>query len=123
LPAKILVTTQNGGSRVALIGRSGKPLLTSEVFREPRAKGATVRALKGLLGDQVTVVDYTLASRGPSTARRTLNGKAATATRSRGRKASSATKNSAAAGARRQPRATGASTGGRRRSGRVSKQA
>jgi hypothetical protein len=45
---------------VALVGTSGKELLASEVFREPRAKGATVRALKGLLGDSVVVEDHTV---------------------------------------------------------------
>lgn len=60
MPAKIVVTAQKGGSRVALVGTSGKELLASEVFREPRAKGATVRALKGLLGDSVVVEDHTV---------------------------------------------------------------
>jgi hypothetical protein len=60
LPAKIVVTAQKGGSRVALVGTSGKELLASEVFREPRAKGATVRALKGLLGDGIVVEDHTV---------------------------------------------------------------
>ncbi len=60
MPAKIVVTAQKGGSRVALVGTSGKELLASEVFREPRAKGATVRALKGLLGEGVVVEDHTV---------------------------------------------------------------
>jgi hypothetical protein len=60
LPAKIVVTPYRGGSRVTLVGTSGKELLSSEVFHEPRAKGATVRSLKSLLGDAVTVEDHTV---------------------------------------------------------------
>jgi hypothetical protein len=52
------VTTVDGGSQVSLVGASGKILLTSGTFSDPRAKGATLRALKGLLGD-VTVEDET----------------------------------------------------------------
>ncbi len=62
MPAKIVVTAEKGGSRVALIGTSGKQLLASDVFNEPRAKGATLRALKGLLGENIVVEDNTLAS-------------------------------------------------------------
>jgi hypothetical protein len=68
LPAKIIVTAEKGGSRVALIGTSGKQLLASEVFSEPRAKGATLRALRGLLGENVVVEDNTLASARPAKA-------------------------------------------------------
>jgi hypothetical protein len=75
LPAKILVTNQSGGSRVTLIGSSGKQLLASELFAEPRAKGATVRALKGLLGSEVTVEDNTLSARTTPGRKRGLNGK------------------------------------------------
>lgn len=102
LPAKILVTTEKGGTQVALIGRSGKRLMASEVFREPRAKGATVRALKGLLGSQVIVEDNTLTPRGTSTAKRALNGKAPAPARPRGRKSASPAKRSSASRARRQ---------------------
>jgi hypothetical protein len=56
--AKLVVTNVAGGSQVSLVSASGKVLLTSETFSEPRAKGATVRALKGLLGE-VTVEDET----------------------------------------------------------------
>jgi hypothetical protein len=59
LPAKIVVTAVKGGSRISLLGSSGKELLGSATFQEPRAKGATLRALKGLLGDTV-VEDHTL---------------------------------------------------------------
>lgn len=70
MPAKLIVTTQKGGSQVALIGPSGKQLLTSVIFREPRAKGATVRALKSLLGEQVTVEDSSRATGATSMATR-----------------------------------------------------
>jgi hypothetical protein len=62
VPAKIVVKPYRGGSRVSLVGSSGKELLASSVFKEPRAKGATLRALKGLLGDDVVVEDHTVAS-------------------------------------------------------------
>jgi hypothetical protein len=62
LPAKIVVTSVKGGSHISLLGSSGKELLGSVVFKEPRAKGATLRALKGLLGE-TTVEDHTI--RGP----------------------------------------------------------
>jgi hypothetical protein len=60
--AKIVVKAYRGGSKVSLIGSSGKELLTSSVFKEPRAKGATLRALRGLLGESVVVEDETLAA-------------------------------------------------------------
>jgi hypothetical protein len=62
VPAKIIVKPYRGGSRVSLLGASGKELLTSSVFKEPRAKGATLRALKRLLGEGIVVEDQTLAS-------------------------------------------------------------
>jgi hypothetical protein len=66
---KLVVTTTKGGSKITLIGSSGTPLLTSKVFSEPRGKGATLRALKGLLGEGVAVDDQTLPARetAPST--------------------------------------------------------
>lgn len=63
MPAKLVVTARKGGSRISLLGSSGKELLASTVFTEPRAKGATLRALKGLLGD-VTIEDHTLSGPG-----------------------------------------------------------
>jgi hypothetical protein len=89
LPAKIVVTAQKGGSRVALVGTSGKELLASEVFREPRAKGATVRALKGLLGESVVVEDHTVTVARPGRAAHT-NGAAKTASDSGPAKAAAA---------------------------------
>ena len=76
MPAKIVVTAHRGGSRVALVGTSGKELLSSQVFHEPRAKGATVRSLKALLGDDVKVEDHTLAGTAPvaKVAKVTANG-------------------------------------------------
>src|SRR5579863_8286313 len=59
MAAKIIVTPTRGGSRISLVGASGTELLTSKVFTEPRGKGATLRALKGLLGDGITVDDRT----------------------------------------------------------------
>jgi topoisomerase IA-like protein len=83
LPAKIIVTAEKGGSRVALIGTSGKQLLASEVFSEPRAKGATLRALRGLLGENVVVEDNTLASARPAKAAPATNGTTRPAARPR----------------------------------------
>jgi hypothetical protein len=59
VPAKLVVTARDGGSQISLVGASGKALLTSVVFTEPRAKGATLRALKGMLGENVVVDDRT----------------------------------------------------------------
>jgi hypothetical protein len=67
--AKLVVTASKGGSRIALVGASGTELLTSKVFTEPRAKGATLRSLKAMLGDDVVIEDHTLSSpRGRSAA-------------------------------------------------------
>jgi hypothetical protein len=59
MAAKLIVTSTKGGSRIALVGASGTELLTSKVFSEPRGKGATLRALKGLLGEEIAVDDQT----------------------------------------------------------------
>jgi hypothetical protein len=72
--AKLVVTAREGGSRIALVGASGKELLASVVFTEPRAKGATLRALKGMLGENIVVEDHTLASPRGRTAAATTNG-------------------------------------------------
>lgn len=63
MPAKLVVTEHAGASRIALVGSSGKTLLVSAAFTEPRAKGATLRALRGLLGEGFPVEDETLAAR------------------------------------------------------------
>jgi hypothetical protein len=60
MAAKLVVTKARGGTRIALVGASGTELLSSKVFTEPRAKGATLRALKGLLGEGVVVDDQTV---------------------------------------------------------------
>ncbi len=60
---KLVVTATKGGSKITLIGSSGTPLLSSKVFSEPRGKGATLRALKGLLGEGIAVDDQTLPAR------------------------------------------------------------
>ena len=59
MPAKLVVKKYRNGSRITLVGPSGKGLLASGVFTEPRAKGATLRSLKSLLGEQVAVEDHT----------------------------------------------------------------
>ncbi len=61
MTAKLIVTQARGGSRISLVGSSGTELLTSKVFSEPRGKGATLRSLKGLLGEDIVVEDHTAA--------------------------------------------------------------
>lgn len=68
LPAKLVVTPARGGSRITLVGSTGKELLASGVFSEPRAKGATLRALRTILGADVAVEDRTLSPSGRRTA-------------------------------------------------------
>jgi hypothetical protein len=63
VPGKLVVTKQAGGSRIALIGSKGKTLLVSDIFSEPRAKGATLRALRSILGEGFPVEDHTTTSR------------------------------------------------------------
>jgi hypothetical protein len=60
--AKLVVTKAKGGSKITLIGTSGTELMSSKVFVEPRGKGATIRSLKGLLGEKIIVEDHTVAS-------------------------------------------------------------
>lgn len=62
MAAKLVVTNVRGGSKISLVGASGTELLSSKVFTEPRAKGATLRALKGLFGEEVAVEDQTAAT-------------------------------------------------------------
>lgn len=62
MAAKLVVTARKGGSRIALVGASGKELMTSVVFTEPRAKGATLRSLRGLLGEDIVVEDHTVSA-------------------------------------------------------------
>ena len=59
MAAKLIVTPTKGGSRITLVGTSGTELLSSKVFTEPRGKGATLRSLKGLLGEDIVVEDRT----------------------------------------------------------------
>jgi hypothetical protein len=56
---KLVVSGSSKESRIALVGRTGKELLTSATFTEPRAKGATLRALKKIFGSDVVVEDST----------------------------------------------------------------
>lgn len=58
--AKLVVTKARGGTRITLVGTSGTELLSSKVFTEPRGKGATLRSLKGLLGENIVVDDQTV---------------------------------------------------------------
>lgn len=60
--AKLVVTKAKGGSKITLIGTSGTELMSSKVFVEPRGKGATIRSLKGLLGEKIVVEDHTVAT-------------------------------------------------------------
>ena len=58
--AKLVVTKARGGTKITLVGASGTELLSSKVFAEPRGKGATMRSLKSLLGEEILVDDQTL---------------------------------------------------------------
>lgn len=98
MAAKLVVTKARGGSKITLVGTSGTELLTSKVFTEPRAKGATLRSLKGLLGEDIVIDDQTAAPAAspapkpvPATPRRTA-AKAVAADASRGTTARAATK-------------------------------
>jgi hypothetical protein len=64
---KLVVSGSSKESRIALVGQTGKELLASATFTEPRAKGATLRALKKVLGPDVQIEDSTTASRQRST--------------------------------------------------------
>lgn len=63
--AKLVVSNAKGGTQITLVGVSGTPLLSSKVFTEPRGKGATLRSLKGLLGEGIVVEDETLPASRP----------------------------------------------------------
>jgi hypothetical protein len=63
VPIKLVVSGSSKESRIALVGQTGKELLASATFTEPRAKGATMRALKKILGADVIVEDSTTATR------------------------------------------------------------
>ena len=60
---KLVVSGSSKESRIALVGQTGKELLASTTFTEPRAKGATLRALKKILGADVVIEDSTKASK------------------------------------------------------------
>jgi hypothetical protein len=62
---KLVVSGSSKESRIVLVGTTGKELLASAIFTEPRAKGATLRALKKILGADVTIEDSTTTSRRP----------------------------------------------------------
>lgn len=84
--ARLVVTKARGGTKITLVGASGTELLSSKVFVEPRGKGATMRSLRSLLGDDVLVDDQTVVdsivagpssgSRGSSAVRRPATAKA-----------------------------------------------
>ena len=63
---KLVVSGSSKESRIALVGRTGKELLASTTFTEPRAKGATLRALKKILGADVAIEDSTTTTRRPA---------------------------------------------------------
>ncbi|HUJ65011.1 MAG TPA: hypothetical protein VLX59_05720 [Acidimicrobiales bacterium] len=77
MAAKLVVTARKGGSQIALVGASGAELLASKVFSEPRAKGATLRSLKALMGDDIVVEDHTLSTPGRSAATRNASNNSA----------------------------------------------
>ena len=60
---KLVVSGSSKESRIALVGQTGKELLASTTFTEPRAKGATLRALKKILGADVVIEDSTKANK------------------------------------------------------------
>jgi hypothetical protein len=66
LPIKLVVSGSSKESRIALVGQTGKELLASAIFTEPRAKGATLRALKKILGADVIIEDSTTSNRAPA---------------------------------------------------------
>ena len=66
MSVKLVVSGSSKQSRIALVGKTGKELLASPTFTEPRAKGATIRALKKILGADVTIEDSTTANRQPA---------------------------------------------------------
>jgi hypothetical protein len=68
VPIKLVVSGSSKESRIALVGQTGKELLASTVFTEPRAKGATLRALKKILGADVIIEDSTTSNRQPAKA-------------------------------------------------------
>jgi hypothetical protein len=63
---KLVVSGSSKESRIALVGQTGKELLASTTFTEPRAKGATLRALKKILGPDVYIQDSTTTNRPPA---------------------------------------------------------
>lgn len=63
MSVKLVVSGSSKQSRIVLVGKTGKELLASRTFTEPRAKGATLRALKKLLGSDVIVEDSTTTTR------------------------------------------------------------
>jgi hypothetical protein len=67
MSVKLVVSGSSKESRIALVGQTGKELLASVTFTEPRAKGATLRALKRILGAEVTIEDSTTTNRKPVT--------------------------------------------------------
>ena len=111
MAAKLVVTASEGGSRIALVGASGKELLASVVFTEPRAKGATLRSLKGMLGDAIVVEDHTLASpRGRGAEPETTNGQSAKRVSKAARRPASRRRSEASAGSSPATKSTKAAT-------------
>ena len=60
---KLVVSGSSKESRITLVSRTGKELLSSATFTEPRAKGATLRALKKILVPDVIIEDSTTPNR------------------------------------------------------------
>jgi hypothetical protein len=60
---RLVISGSSKESRIALVGQTGKELLASATFTEPRARGATLRALKKILGADVMIEDSTTSTR------------------------------------------------------------
>jgi hypothetical protein len=97
---RLVVSGSSKESRIALVGPTGKELLASPTFTEPRAKGATLRALKKILGADVTIHDSTTTNRRPTKPAPPVE---AIAARTTGVGAKSAAKKTAAAVGPRRP--------------------
>jgi hypothetical protein len=63
---KLVVSGSSKESRIALVGQTGKELLVSATFTEPRARGAMLRVLKKILGPDVNIEDSATTNRQPA---------------------------------------------------------
>ena len=100
---KLVVSGSSKESRIALVGHTGKELLASTTFTEPRAKGATLRALKKILGADVLIEDSTKTNKPPARAIAVID---TVTERTAAVSAQPAPKKRAAASVHRRPQAT-----------------